>query len=387
LNTRDIKAFYESHFHYFTTLNSQWQEVFVSRCEQLISDKLIIGAEGFEPDNKVKAIIAACAVQLTLGLETWKLEYFDTVIIHPGDFDNKASGKKFRGETNLAGYIRLSWQSFISGYKINDDNINLGLHEFSHALRFNSVRGASHDYFLEHYLPRWFAAAGEAYIDLKSGEQSIFRNYGGANINEFMSVCIEHFFESPDEIKAHYPMLYYCTAILLNQQTTGDITSVNVRDRLFEEQAALQYFVSPCNLKTAYWQTYSFIFICVLSIPFFYALMETGFNTGTMLLLCLMTFSYLIFDFKFTRVSVKDDGMVVDKGFLLFRGFSKVSVKLACIISLRMFKTLKGVFECELTYYKQESGYFYREDVIVKGNSYQTLLKEFRENKIQVFIK
>ncbi|MCE3258409.1 MAG: DgsA anti-repressor MtfA, partial [Bacteroidetes bacterium] len=135
LNVTELRQFYARYFSYYNTLNAEWQSRFVSRCYQFISLKIITGAEGFKPDNKVRAIIAASAVQLTLGLSLWTLDHFDTIIIHPSDFDNKPSGLKFRGETNLSGYIRLSWKSFIAGYRVGDDNINLGLHEFTHALR------------------------------------------------------------------------------------------------------------------------------------------------------------------------------------------------------------------------------------------------------------
>lgn len=387
LSTGALKAFYNSHFLYYTTLNSQWQEIFVLRCEQLISDKLIIGAEDFEPDNKVKAIIAASAVQLTLGLDDWKLDYFDTVIIHPGDFDNRASGRKYRGETNMGGYIRLSWQSFISGYKIRDDNINLGLHEFSHALRFNSIRGAAQDYFLEHYLTRWFAAAGEAYNDLKTGRETIFRKYGGANINEFMSVCIEHFFESPQEIKESYPMLYYSTALLLNQETQDNITTVNIRNRLFDEQALLHKPVGNYIFKTVFYQTYSFISACALTIPLLFVLSQTGFSSGSLTLFCLLVLCYLIFDFNYTNVKFNLNQIIIAKGFFVFRNRRKISISLPCLISLKMNKTLKNVYECEVVYYNPGRQFFYREDVLFKGSGAHLLQKELRENRVPVFIK
>ncbi|MEO6301939.1 MAG: zinc-dependent peptidase, partial [Bacteroidia bacterium] len=235
-----MQKFYSNYFVYYNTLNAQYQRLFVKRCLHFISEKTIIGAEGFEADNRVKAIIAASAVQLTLGLETWSFNYFETIIIHPSDFNNAASGLKFRGETNLAGFIRLSWKGFISGYKIKDDNINLGLHEFTHALRFSAIKGDIQDYFVEHYFDKWLASAMEAYKDIKNDRATIFRKYGGTNINEFLSVCIEHYFESPEEIKKEYPNLYFCTAILLNQQTQNNTTQINIRENLLRESALLQ---------------------------------------------------------------------------------------------------------------------------------------------------
>jgi len=88
LNPSELEKFYTTYFRYFTTLDAAYRQVFTERSLQFISEKAITGAGGFVPDNRVKALIAASAVQLTLGLETWKLDYFDEIELHPSDFDN-----------------------------------------------------------------------------------------------------------------------------------------------------------------------------------------------------------------------------------------------------------------------------------------------------------
>jgi Mlc titration factor MtfA (ptsG expression regulator) len=146
LEKEALHAFYIRYFAYYSGLDEKWQRIFLERCLYFARKKKIVGVEGFFPNNKVRAIIAASAIQLTLGIELWQMEYFSTIIIHPADFTDKISGQRFKGETNLAGYIQFSWRSFISGYRIRHDNVNLGLHEFTHALRFNPVKGFEQDY-------------------------------------------------------------------------------------------------------------------------------------------------------------------------------------------------------------------------------------------------
>jgi len=315
-----LHSFYTGYFEYFNTLNGHWQEVFNSRCMEFISEKTIIGAEGFKPNNKVKAIIAACAVQLTLGLDVWDLNYFESIIIHPSDFDDKASGLKYRGETNLAGFIRLSWKGFILGYKISDDNINLGLHEFTHALRLSPIKGSTQDYFVEHYFNKWQAAAIEAYYDIKNKRQTIFRKYGGVNMSEFTSVCIEHYFESPEEIKKQYPNLYYCTAILLNQQTQNNVTQIGIRVMLLNESNTLQKGFSDKIIKTAPLQSNSFVVAIIVSVPLIFTIYKTSFFSGGSIFLFLIVAAiYLRFDFKFTKMHFSKRGFILNKGFFIHR--------------------------------------------------------------------
>ena len=59
----------------------------------------------------------------------------------------------------MGGFICFSWKAFLEGNAIDNDKINLGLHEFAHALRFNGIRGNETDYFFENYFARWLACA------------------------------------------------------------------------------------------------------------------------------------------------------------------------------------------------------------------------------------
>jgi len=386
LTSGNLEKFYEEYFSYYRTLNKEWQKKFITRCLHFCSTKIITGADGFVPDNKVKAIIAACAVQLTLGLEEWFLDYFDTIIIHPDDFHNKAYGSKFKGETNLAGYIHLSWKSFISGYLVSNDNINLGLHEFTHALRFNSIRGADQDYFIEHYFNRWLAAANEAYEDIRSDKKTIFRKYGGTNINEFMSVCIEHFFESPQQIKDHYPYLYFSTAILLNQVNINGVTHVNQRTALFNEQnAILSRTITNAHLQTRFTRTSSFTVILVTAVPLIFTIFKTGpFSAVSLFLFLLCGLFYLRFDFNFRTVNLESGKLILQRGFVFFRKKTKKVVPVSQLISTRADELGSGT-DWEFIFYDIDSKAFYSEIVQVKGPADKRLIAELWRNRIAIF--
>ncbi|MBL7919087.1 MAG: zinc-dependent peptidase [Bacteroidia bacterium] len=386
LKESSLHYFYSEYFAYYTTLNSQWQQVFVERCLKFIEKKTIIGAEGFKPDNRVKAIIAACAVQLTIGLTSWDLDYFETIIVHPGDFDDKASGLKFRGETNLQGFIRLSWKGFLRGYKISDDNINLGLHEFAHALRINDVKSFYQDYFFDHFFSRWLAAAMEAFYNIRNNKQTLFRKYGGTNINEFISVCIEHYFESPLEIKKEYPYLYYCTAILLNQQTTNKITEVNVRKRLLNELNALQQGFTAKIIKSNALRTNSFPIVMVILVPFLLTAFVTGlFSGGSIFFEMLIAIIYLRFDYRYTKIHVHKQGFTISKGFFIFKNRSKYSFPTSNLVSLRMYNRGKEKQDWEVIFYNSNNDHFYEETILEYKPLDTVFVAEIYKNKIAYF--
>lgn len=379
--------FYEGYFAYFNTLKPEWKNKFVLRAIDFVKSKMIVGAEGFKPNNKVKAIIAASAVQLTLGLTRWQLEYFDTIIIHPSDFDNKPTGQKFKGETNLQGHIRFSWQSFISGYRVGNDKLNLGIHEFAHALRFNPIKGAEQDYFVEHYFNRWLAAANEAYEDIKNNRQDVFRKYGGTNINEFLSVCIEHYFESPQEIKNKYPMLYYCTAILLNQEKVEGRTELNIRRRLFLEKNAQARPFNDSVVTTKFLRTSSFKTMTVTSVPLLLTIFNVGFvNAGTMVLAIILFLFYLRFDYRFTAIQFHNDKIYLRKGFFIFKNRLNLRLELSQLISVKIEEEGNAA-DWEIVYFNLEDKFFYSEEISSSGPTPKDFIKQLLINKVAVFLR
>ncbi len=363
LNHKDLHEFYETYFHYYHTLEPAEKGLFLERCKIFISNKEIAGAQGFLPDNRVKAFVAASAVQLTLGLEHWSLDYFDIIIIHPGDFD-KSNGQRFRGETNLAGYMRLSWKSLLQGYKIRHDNINLGLHEFSHALRLNGFKGHRQDYFMEHYFDAWMAAAREAFQDLRQGKESIFRKYGGVNMMEFISVCIEHYFESPSEILERYPSLYYATGILLNQANKEGKTKIHVREEFFKRKNETMPGLGSFKLVTHRFSANALATLIVFLV-YFYTMAVTGFFSGpSVLLATLCLLIYARYDFRYTRIEFAGKEIRVSKGLFIFKGRKRRKLLGSHLISVRSQGSICGSNEWELVYYDPVSDYFYQEELV-----------------------
>jgi len=379
LNPTELEAFYGSYFSYYNGLEALYQKLFIKRCLQFISEKEINGADDFKVDDRVKALVAASAVQLTLGLETWNLNYFEEIELHASDFDSTTGTLKYIGETNLQGLIKLSWKSFMHGYKINDDNVNLGLHEFSHALRFNSIKGNDHDYFIDNYFNKWLACAYEAFYDLKNKRETIFRSYGGTNINEFLSVCIEHYFESPEEIIKKYPLLYYATGILLNQYTNTNKTKLGIRAEFLSEQNKHLAGFTKQTMQNQFLKHWSFKLWAFVFAILIYNMSTSGILNPITLILFLM-FVCIFFWYHYNAVKFEFNGkeILIEKGSLFFKKRKTWVISIAQLISLRTED------EWIFTYYSNEDAFFYEEKINPPKGVNEAFIANCKQNKIAV---
>ncbi len=378
LNAPELDQFYSKYFSYFNMLRQAEKDRFLKRCIQFISEKEIRGAENFPMNNAVKAIVAASAVQLTLGLEIWNLSYFKKIIIHPSDFFNEKAGLQFSGETNTGGFIKLSWKKFIEGYKVQNDNLNLALHEFSHALHLNSSTFAGGDYFIKYFFPSWQASSLEAFQDLQSGKESIFRRYGKVNISEFLSVCVEHFFESPEQIKAHYPQLYYATSILLNQEVMTGEVRIDIRKEYFQVKASSLPGFDDCVLTTDFMQSRSAIVALVLTVMFFIAAsMNVSLMTLIISFMVSLIIVFLYFDYRYRTVYIEGLEFTIQKGMLIYKKRDIERFSIAHLISVKWRNN-----KFSLLYYNIHNTFFHQEKLKIKKDAVSQLKAQLVHNKV-----
>lgn len=203
-------------FSYFQRLDDAGRARFLKRLLRFISEKEFRAMSGMMLTEEMVVLISASAIQLTFGLDDYLLEHFTSIFIYPREFYSRINKTYNKGETNAGGAIALSWKDFREGYADEHNNLNLGLHEMAHALRFNELHD-DFDSLFAAYMSKWRMMADGEFEKLKAKQPSFFRAYGGSNISEFFSVCVEYFFESPKEFKEHLPDLYRSMTTLLNQ--------------------------------------------------------------------------------------------------------------------------------------------------------------------------
>ena len=303
-----------------------------------------------------------------------------------------------KGETNLGGFMCFSWKDFVAGNQSEDDKINLGLHEFGHALRFNGINGDDTDYFFEHYFKRWLACAAREFSRMRKGHPSILRKYGSVNINEFFSVVIETFFEKPLEFKTKLPELYNHTSIILNQTFSDDGSiELNCREKLMRKNKSVFNTVVNDALSYNINDNGHVIAACLFFVIGALSLSGEGYKyPPAYILFVIASLFWMYFERKFTRFDFNKNTFTVTKGYLILKGYRTKTLPLSNMVSfyancVKQYDK-SGNFTGEMAYVTimyYDQGGFYEEEMTCDINRFQfnLLSDELIDNYIHVFIK
>ena len=153
--------------------------------------------------------IAGLGVSLTFGFNNWDYSALKRIIVYPSPYYSKITKNKHKGEYNPSlKLIVFSWRDFKFGIKYDSDNLNLGLHEFTHALYFSFLSNSSKDAngFIRNF-DQILVYLKDETIRRQLKEANYFRDYAFKNKHEFIAVLIEHFFETPKEFKEQFPYI------------------------------------------------------------------------------------------------------------------------------------------------------------------------------------
>jgi len=216
----DKYAFYDAALSennpYYKSLPEQGRRRFLKRVVVFMEFKEFKYVD-LEPEETMPLLISAAAIQLTFGLESFQLDYFDTLYILKDNYRYGLYDKPFEGHVSREG-IYLSWSNFIREFRNYSDGQNVGLHEMAHALSYvnftveDGMDNAFHDKFKD------FSQVGQPLFErMQQGESSLLDPYAATNYQEFWAVCVETFFERPEDFNRQQPELYRSLCELLNQ--------------------------------------------------------------------------------------------------------------------------------------------------------------------------
>ena len=137
LNTSERKIITDN-FSFYRSLNAKNKAKFEYRVVKFIHAHHFIGRESLIITPVKKVVIASIAVMLTFKMSKYLYKQFENIIVYPKNYLSNLTNQKHKGETNpRAKTIVFSWEGIIDGIQIEDDNLNLGIHEFTHALYFS----------------------------------------------------------------------------------------------------------------------------------------------------------------------------------------------------------------------------------------------------------
>lgn len=225
---------------FYACLSEEAKKRFEQRVIEFVKLKTFVGRDGFILSDEVKIVLAATAIQLTFGLDNYKFKSLQAINIFQDEFYSPLFKASFKGLTSRNGVLSLSWKHFENGFENNSDKLNLGLHEFAHALVIDLHDKNKFNNSFSNYFNTWKKEASVLFFKLRAGDNSFFRSYGATSLQEFFSVCVEHFFEQPQEFCDRYPLLYGHTTILLNQDMCNDAEDFKLKKNCNYLQAASQ---------------------------------------------------------------------------------------------------------------------------------------------------
>lgn len=214
----------ESKFPFYKRLSDKHKRFFRHRVVSFIKSKTFLGKDGFEVTGEVEVLIAATGVMLTFGFRDFKIKSIKDIIIYPTEYYSNFSKTYNKGEYNFnLKTLVLSWDNFVEGYSIKDDKLNLGIHEFSHAIHFHCLY-AEDIYaivFVDKFNGLRTLLESDNNVKEKLITSGVLREYGYTNGFELVAVIIETFIETPQDFKSQFPEIYSTVKQMLNFNFPG----------------------------------------------------------------------------------------------------------------------------------------------------------------------
>jgi Mlc titration factor MtfA (ptsG expression regulator) len=206
-------------FSFYDRLKDKEQVYFEHRVANFIKDKTFIGRDGLSVSDEHKVLISATAVMLTFGFRDYFIGLIDKIFVYPKAFYSTINEEHHKGEFNpkLKALV-LSWEDFLKGHIIGNDNLNVGIHEFAHAIHLNSIkeRDVSSTIFKDSFKELTDLLSNDKPLRDKLIQSKYFRDYAYTNQFEFVAVLIEYFIESPQEFQSNFPRIYDKVKQMLN---------------------------------------------------------------------------------------------------------------------------------------------------------------------------
>lgn len=235
---------------YFSRLSAHGKDKFLARLQVIIAQKDFVAMEGLEVTHEMVILAAAGFVQVTFGLQSFELSRFNAVYIYPDKFYNRLLEALLKGSASPNGNIRLSWKHLEHGFKVEDDGINLALHELAHALKISIEREDNEvDQHLFQSLQVFLTAGQPVRSQLLKGKIEVLRRYAAVNEHEFFACCVELFFEAAFEFKKEMPRLYATMCELMRQDLTNEqgdyAVKSTVHERRYIDQLKSKVLPSP----------------------------------------------------------------------------------------------------------------------------------------------
>tara|TARA_R110002049_G_scaffold33535_9_gene110418 strand:+ start:765 stop:1595 length:831 start_codon:yes stop_codon:yes gene_type:complete len=216
----------------YSLLTLEQKQKFKNRVSRFRANKAFIFAEKSSNDEKIEVLLSATAAFLTMGYRDYRIASIKKILIYPNSYFSTITKQSHLGEYNpRLKTLVFSAEHLLRGFENGTDNLNLGVHEFAHALVFNfksdlkftAVR------FRRGMLKMNALLQEEKFLERVEGTK-YFRDYGRTNIHEFFSVALENYVETPLDFRKSFPELYEVITRMLNFRAFNFYVEKEVRN-------------------------------------------------------------------------------------------------------------------------------------------------------------
>ncbi len=220
------KQILSDNFNFYARLKPCYKKYFEHRVAKFISNYEFVGKD-ISVTDEMRVIISATYVMLTFGMREYLNPLFKTILIFPDIYYSSQTENYHKGEFNpRMKSIVFSWKHFKEGIDITNDNLNLGLHEFTHAFHIQSLKSDKVTFVLfNESLQSLFRIVSNPQMKQQLIDSGFLRDYAYENKFEFVAVLLECFFESPQEFKAKFPSIFMRVKHMINYNEKYFISS------------------------------------------------------------------------------------------------------------------------------------------------------------------
>lgn len=211
------KEILSKNFQFYNRLKPKYKRYFEHRVLKLIRHYNFEGRD-IEVTEEMKVTISATYVMLTFGMREYLNPLFKRIIIYPDIYYSSQNDNYHKGEFNpRMESIVFSWKHFKEGIDITNDNLNLGLHEFTHAFHIYALKSDKATFVLfNESLQNLFRVVSKPDVKQRLVASGFLRDYAYENQFEFVAVLLEYFFESPEEFKLKFPSIFLKVKQMIN---------------------------------------------------------------------------------------------------------------------------------------------------------------------------
>lgn len=203
---------------FYKALNDRLKAKFEKRVVRFRHRKKILFHEDVQNQDKIRLLLAATGTMLTLGMADFLILSINKIIVYPSQYYSVMTKKEHFGEYNPGlKTLIFSEEQLLLGFRIPNDNLNLAVHEFAHALSFNVANKLNVRSFLFLFgMKRIKKLLRNNEFNAKWEKNKYFRAYGKTNLHEFFAVAVESYVETPKEFEKQFPKLFKTLQFMLN---------------------------------------------------------------------------------------------------------------------------------------------------------------------------